>query len=61
MMRELAATSQTRQVRGAAKILTKEDYLPSSFGCAVSRKQENRRFAQSLLINVDGHGVIGGQ
>jgi hypothetical protein len=58
MMREPAATSQTRQVRGAAKILTKEDYLPSSFGCVDTRKLENRRFAQSLFINVDGHDVI---
>jgi len=60
MMREPIATSQTRQVRVVANILTKDTFLPSSFGCADSWKKENRGFAQSSLFNVDSHGVVGG-
>lgn len=60
MMREPVATTQTRQVRVVANILTKEDFLPSSFGCMDSRRQENRGFAQSALFNVESHGVVGG-
>jgi len=60
MMREPVVTTQTRQVRVAAKILTKQYYLPSSLGCVESRMQENRGFAQSSLINVVGHSVNGG-
>lgn len=61
MNREPVATTQTRQVRVVANILMKEDFLPPSFDCVDSRRQENRGFAQSPLINVDGHGVIGGR
>lgn len=60
MMREPVATPQTRQVRVVANMLTKDDFLPSLFDCVVTRRQENRGFAQSALINVDGHGVVSG-
>lgn len=60
MKREPVATAQTRQVRVVANTLTKGGFLPSSLDCADSRRQGNRGFAQSPLINVDGHGVIGG-
>ncbi len=60
MKREPVATSQKRQVRVVVNILTKDDILPSLFGCVDSWMQENRGFAQSSLIYVDGHGVIGG-
>jgi hypothetical protein len=60
MMREPAATTQSRQVRVASNILTMDDFMTSLFGCVNSRSEANRGFAQSLLINVDGHGVIGG-
>ena len=60
MMREPVATSPTRQVRVVANILTKDDILSSSLGCVGSWMKENRGFAQSSLINVVGHGVIGG-
>jgi hypothetical protein len=60
MMREPVATTQTRHVRVVPKILTKDDFMPWSFGCVSSRRQESSGFAQSSLINVDGHGVIGG-
>lgn len=60
MMREPIATTQTRQVRVVPNILTKNDFIPSLFDCVYSLKQANRGFAQSSLINVDGHGVIGG-
>ena len=58
MMREPVATTQTRQVRVVPNILTKDDFMPSSFDCVDSRRQENRGFAQSSFINVDGHDVI---
>jgi hypothetical protein len=61
MKREPIATTQTRQVRVVANVLTKDGFLPSSFDCEDSRRQECRGFAQSSLINVDGHGVISGQ
>jgi hypothetical protein len=60
MKREPVATTQTRQVRVVANILAKEVFLPSLFACVDSRRQENRGFAQSLLFNVDSHGVVGG-
>jgi hypothetical protein len=60
MKREPVATTQTRQVRVVANILTKDDFVPSSFVCVNSRRQENRGFAQSALFNVDNHGVVGG-
>ena len=60
MKRELVAIAQTRQVRVVANILTKDDFLPSSFGCVDSRRLENRGFAQSALFNVKSHGVVGG-
>ena len=60
MKREPVATTQAWQVRAVANILTKDDFLPSSFGCAGSRKQENRGFAQSALFIVDSHGVVSG-
>ena len=60
MKREPVATTQTRQVRVVANILTKDDFLPSSFSCVDSRRQENREFAQSALFNVDSHGVVSG-
>jgi len=40
MTREPVATTQTRQVRVVVNILTKDDFLPSSFGCADSRSQK---------------------
>ena len=60
MMREPVATTQTRQVRVEANMLTKDNFLPSSFGCVDSRRQESRRFAQSSLFNVGSHGVVDG-
>ncbi len=60
MKREPVAMAQTRQVRDVANILTKDDFLSSSFGCADSRWQENRGFAQSALFNVESHGVVSG-
>ena len=60
MMREPVATTQARQVRVVANILTKDAFLPSSFDCVDSRRQENWGFAQSTLFNVDSHGVVGG-
>lgn len=60
MMREPIATTQTRQVRVVANILTRDDFLPSSFVCVNSRRQENRGFAQSALFNVESHDVVGG-
>ena len=59
MMREPVATRKTRQVRVAAKILTKVELLPLSLNCADTWRQLIRRFAQSVLINVDTHGVVG--
>ena len=61
MKREPVATTQTRPVRVVANILTKDDFLPSSFGCVDSRRQENQGFAQSALFNVENHGVVSGQ
>ena len=61
MKREPVATTQTRQVRVVANILTKDDFLPSSFNCVNSRWQESRGFAQSSLFNVDSHSVASGQ
>ena len=58
--REPVATTQTQQVRVVANILTKGDFLTSSFGCVDSRRQESRGFAQSALFNVESHGVGGG-
>lgn len=60
MMREPVATTQTRQVRVVANILTKNDFMPSLFGCADSLLHENRKFAQSALFNVDSHCVMSG-
>ena len=60
MKREPVATTQAWQVRAVANILTKDDFLPSSFDCVDSRRQENRGFAQSAFINVERHGVVGG-
>ena len=61
MKREPVAMAQTRQVRVVANILTKDDFLPSSFVCVISRGQENLGFAQSSLFNVESHGVVGGR
>lgn len=60
MKREPVATTQTRQVRVASNILTKDDFLFLLFGCADSRREANRGFAQSSLFNVDSHGVVSG-
>lgn len=60
MKREPVATTQTRQVRVATNILTKDNFLPLLFGCVDSRRQENRGFAQSSPFNVDSHGVVRG-
>lgn len=60
MMREPVATTQARQVRVVANILTKDDILPSSFICVNSRGQESRGFAQSALFNVESRGVVSG-
>ena len=61
MKREPVATTQTRQVRVVANILTKDAFLPSSFDCVDSRRQENRGFAQSAFFNVESHDVVSGQ
>jgi hypothetical protein len=60
MMREPVATTQTRQVRVVANVLTEDDFLPSSLDCVDSRRKENQGFAQSALFNVESHGVVGG-
>jgi len=60
MMREPVATTQTRRVRVVANILTKNDFLPSSFACVSSLVQENRGFAQSAFSNVESHNVVSG-
>lgn len=60
MKREPVATTQTWKVRVVANILTKNSFLPSSFGCANSRRQENRGFAQGSLFNVESHDVASG-
>ena len=59
MMREPAATTQSRQVRVEVKILTKEGFLLSLFECVVSWMQVMQGIAQGSLINVDSHGVVG--
>jgi hypothetical protein len=58
MKREPVATIRTRQVRASANMLTKDDFLPSSFVCVDFRRQENRGFAQSSFFNVDSHDVV---
>ena len=60
MTREPPAKTQTRQVRVVTNTLTKEDFLPSSFICVNSRRQENRGFAQSTLFTVESHNVVSG-
>ena len=60
MKREPVVTTEACQVRAVATILTEGDFLPSLFDCVDSRRQENRGFAQSTLINVDRHDVVGG-
>lgn len=60
MMREPVATTQTRQVRVVANILTRDGFLPLSFVCVDFRRQENRGFAQSALFNVESHSVVSG-
>lgn len=61
MMREPAATAQTRQFRVAANLLTKNVFFSSSYDCANSRMQANRVFAQSPHINFADHEVVSGQ
>ena len=58
MMREPVATTQTRQVRVVANILTRHDLLPSLFDCVVTPKQKNRGIAQSASISVESHNVV---
>ena len=60
MMRELIAMTQVGQVRVWTNMLTREDFLPSSFGCVSTQAQKSRGFAQSALINIDSHDVVGG-
>ena len=60
MKREPVAMAKMRQVRVVDKILTKDDFLPLLFDCVFTRKNEIRGIAQSALINVDSHGVVGG-
>lgn len=60
MKREPVATIQTRLVRVSANMLTKDNFLPSSFVCVDFRRQEGRGFAQSALFNVESHGVVSG-
>lgn len=60
MMREPVATTQTRQVRVVANILTKDDYLTSLFDCTDFLLHENRGFAQSALFTVESHDVVSG-
>lgn len=59
MKREPVATTQTQQVRVVANILTNKDFSISSFDCVIARTHEIREFAQSLLINVENHDVVG--
>ena len=40
MMREPKVTTQTRQVRVITKTLTKDDFMPSLFGCVNSWRQK---------------------
>ena len=61
MMREPVATTQMRQVRVGANILTRKDFFSSLFYCVTSRMQASREFAQSSLINVANHDVVSGQ
>lgn len=60
MKREPVAKIKTQQVRVADNILTNKDFLYSSFDCVDFRRQENWGFAQSSLINVVIHDVVGG-
>ena len=60
MKRERIAMTKARQVRVVANILTKDDFLPSSFDCVNFRRKENRGFAQSLLSDVESHDVVSG-
>ena len=60
MMREPLATTQTRQVRVAAKYIDGGGFFPASFECVDSWRQENQGFAQSTLFNVGNHSVVGG-
>jgi hypothetical protein len=60
MMREPVATTQTRQVRVVANILTKDDFLSSLFDCVDSLFDESRGFAQSALFIVESHDVVSG-
>ena len=60
MMREPVATTQTPQVRVAANILTKDDYLTSLFDCSNFLLHANREFAQSALFTVESHDVVSG-
>ena len=60
MTREPEATTEMRQVRDLANILTNKDFSISSFDCVSSRMQVNREFAQSSFFNVDIHDVVSG-
>lgn len=59
-LRETLASTESREVRVAYNILTNKGFLYSLFDCVTFRIQESRGFAQSTLINVVIHGVIGG-
>ena len=59
-MREPEATTQTRQVRVFANLLTKQNFFVSLCDCVNSRMQENREFAQGSLFNVENYGVVSG-
>ena len=59
--REPVAMTQTRQVRDAANTLTMKDLFSLPIKCVDTRTQVIRGFAQSVLINVDSHGVVSGR
>ena len=54
MMREPVATTQTRQVRVVANILTEDDFLPSSFECVTlgDKKTEGSRKVRFSTLKV---------
>ncbi len=60
MKREPLAAAQMRQVRVFFNVLMNNRFLYSSYDCENSPMEVSRGFAQSLLINVDIHGVVGG-
>ena len=58
MNREPEATTETRLVRVLCNILINNDFMYLSPDCANSLMTQIREFVQSLLINVENHGVV---